>query len=83
MPTRTNGSPPTRRKKIETPVMIATFICIVLAGIGALTGFEVLGGLGPVPVLIVLIVAVFAVGAAMTVRRIGALRTASADRPKG
>ncbi|CAM3478780.1 hypothetical protein [Isoptericola cucumis] len=75
MPTPRNGSSPARRKKIETPVLAATLVCLVLAGVGAVAGFEVLGGLGPVPVLIVLIVLVFAVGAVMTVRRITALRS--------
>lgn len=82
MPTPTNGSRPAPRKKIETPVMIATLICLVLAGVGAFTGFEVLGRVGPVPVLIVLIVLVFVVGAFLTIQRIGALRSASTDHPK-
>lgn len=77
MPTHTNDSRPARRKKVETPVMIATLICLVLAGVGALAGFEVLGGLGPVPVLIVLMVVVFVIGATTTVRRINAIRAAS------
>ncbi|WP_166845567.1 hypothetical protein [Isoptericola sp. BMS4] len=82
MPTPPNGSRPTRPKRIETPVMIATLICLALAGVGAFTGFEVLGGLGPVPVLIVLIVLVFVGGAVMTIRRIGALRAASVNDPE-
>ena len=79
MPTPASGSTAQRRPKIETPIMTATAICLVLSGIGAFTGFEVLGNLGPVPVLIVLAVIVFVIGAAMTGRRIAALRALSDD----
>ncbi|GAB3102893.1 hypothetical protein [Isoptericola nanjingensis] len=82
MPTPPNGSNPVRRKKIETPVLIATLVCVILAVVGAFAGFEVLGELGAVPVLVVLIVVVFVVGAVLTVRRAGALRAASTGGTK-
>ncbi|MFI2103642.1 hypothetical protein ACH436_10130 [Isoptericola sp. NPDC019693] len=82
MPTPTHGSNPVRRKKIETPILVAMFVCLILVCLGAFAGFEVLGGLGPVPVLVVVIVAVFVVGAVMTARRIGALRAASTGGAK-
>ncbi|MGF0115707.1 hypothetical protein ACQFYA_05165 [Promicromonospora sp. Marseille-Q5078] len=78
MPQPPVASNPARRKKIETPILVATAICVVLAAVGAFAGFEVLGGFGPVPVLVVLIVLVFVVGAVWTARRIAGLRAASA-----
>lgn len=73
-----------RRSRVDTPVMAGTAASLVLSGVGAFLGFEVLGGLGPVPTLILLIVASFALGAALTVWRIMSLRssTTSAGKPE-
>lgn len=73
-----------RRSRVDTPVMAGTAASLVLSGAGAFLGFEVLGGLGPVPTLILLIVASFALGAALTVWRIMSLRssTTSAGKPE-
>lgn len=64
-----------RSPRLELPILWGTGAALALAAVGAFLGFDVLGSLGPVPVLLVLIIAVFVVGAVLTVRRITGLRT--------
>jgi len=64
-----------RSTRMDVPILWGTVGAIALAAVGAFVGFDVIGSIGPVPVLLVVIVAVFLVGAALTVRRIAALRT--------
>jgi hypothetical protein len=56
-------------------VMVGGAVAVVLAVVGAFAGFDLLGEVAGIPVLVVVIVVVFVVGAVLTARRIAALRT--------
>ncbi len=62
------------RKGYDVPVMVGTGAAVVLFLVGAFAGFDALGTLGPVSVLVLVAVLCFLVGAALTVRRIMAMR---------